>query len=335
MKLTIQSILKYALFLGIAAILLYLVYGNQDFGEIIENTKNANPFWVAVSVIAALTSHLSRGWRWRIALQPSGFNLHPLRGFLAVMVGYFANLFVPRMGEVARCGILKKTDDIPVNISFGAVIAERALDMIILLSLTFITVLIEFDRIGNFLTERLELGYDALPTSILIVLIILGLIGVIFLVIAYNQRHRLRNIPGYSKVTDFLIGLKEGLLSITQLNSTQKAGYIFHTIVIWVMYYVMTYVLFFTLDETSNLGMMCGLTVFIMGGLGIVIPTPGGIGSYHLFVSTTLIEYQLLEDTSESFAFLMHSAQTLAILVAGGISLLITSFLKPKHHDTH
>lgn len=333
MKLTIQSVLKYAFFLGIAALLLYLVYGNQDFGKVIEDTKSADPVWITVSIIMALISHLSRGWRWRIALQPSGFNLHPLRAFLAVMVGYFANLFVPRMGEIARCGILKKTDNIPVNISFGAVIAERALDLTVLLTLTIITVFIEFDRIGTFLTERLELGVGSIPKNIIVILLVLGLLGLVFIFLVYKNRNRLRNLPGYTKIAEFLIGLKEGLFSITQLNNSQKAGYVFHTIVIWLMYYTMTYALFFTQEQTSHLSMLCALSVFIMGGIGIVIPTPGGIGSYHLFVGTTLIAYGLPEADSKAFAFLMHSTQTIAILAAGGISLLISSFLKSKSED--
>ncbi len=330
MKLSIQSVLKYAFFLGIAALLLYWVYGNQDFGKVLEDMKSANPFWIGVSIIAALTSHLSRGWRWTIALQPAGYKLNPFRAFLAVMIGYFANIFVPRMGEIARCGILNKTDKIPVPISFGAVVAERALDLIVLITLTTITIFIEFNRIGDFLTERLELGYQSLSKDTLLVLFAIGILGLILLFIVYTQRHRLRNLPGYSKVTEFIIGLKEGLFSITQLGTSQKVAYVLHTVNIWIMYYVMTYVLFFTQEQTSDLSMLCGLSVFIMGGIGIVIPTPGGIGSYHLFVGATLIAYNLPEADSKAFAFLMHSTQTLALLATGGISLLVTSFLKPK-----
>ncbi len=330
MKPTLKSVFKYLVFVSIAIGLLLYVYRNQDFSQILKDVRTADPFWVAMSVSIALLSHVSRGWRWCIALQPAGFRVNPFRAFLAVMVGYFANLFVPRMGEVARCGILKKTDKVPVTLSFGAVVAERALDLIMLVSFTLFTLLVEFDKLGSFLMQRLELGMGTITMASVGVLSGLVLIGIAFLIIVYKQRHRLRNLPGYAKVAEFIIGLKEGLLSITQLNRIQQVGYVFHTLFIWVMYYLMTYVLFFTQAETSALSMMTALTVFIMGGIGMVIPTPGGVGSYHLFVGVALMAYGLGETDSKAFAFLMHSTQTIAVLIAGGASLLIASFLQPK-----
>lgn len=333
MKISIQAVLKYTFFLGIAALLLYFVYGKEDFSQILKDSQNADLFWVGMSVLMALTSHLSRAWRWSVALQPFGFQLHPLRAFFAVMVGYFANTFVPRMGEISRCGVLYKTDRIPVNLSFGAVVTERVLDFFVLLLLTTFTILVEFDRIGYLLKDGLDALNLKISAGLIILIAACFLAAIGFLAYIYQKRARLKHLPFYHKLATFFIGLKKGLLSITKLSRRQKITYLFHTLLIWLMYYGMTYVLFFSKPEGANLGPICGLSVLIMGGIGIVIPTPGGVGSYHFFVGATLAAYGLSATESKSFAFLMHSVQTLTILLAGGISLLVISFLRPKKHS--
>ncbi len=330
MKISFQSVLKYLFFLGVAALLLFYVYRNQQWSEIQANLAKANFFWIGVSVASAVMSHVSRALRWKIALRPFGFQVSGFRAFLAVFIGYFANLFVPRMGEVARCGILRKTDQVPVVASFGAVITERVFDLFILMTLTATVVLLEFDKVGAFLLQRLALGSETLPSYLLPALLGVSLLGLLLLSLLYSQRKRIQQLPFYHKIADFIIGLKEGLLSVTKLTRRERAWYLLHTAVIWIMYYTMTYVLFFTQAETSDLGMLCALSVFIMGGIGIVIPTPGGVGSYHLFVGVTLMAYGLGETESKAFAFLMHSAQSLAILFFGGLSLLIISLWLPR-----
>ncbi len=333
MKSRVLNILKYLLFVGLAASLFYWVYKDQDFDELLRVIASADPVWIAASVVFSWVSHYFRALRWQIALQPSGWNIPSGKGFLAVMIGYLANLIVPRLGEAVRCGTAKNITNVPFRYSFGAVIGERAVDLVFLISLIGFTVLVEFDRIGNFLVDKLAFTQEKMVYLFLIIAVA-GLLGAGILVLIYRSRHRLAAFPFYHKLAEFLIGLKEGFTSVLKLNRRQLVGYVLLSVGIWVLYYYMTYVLFFSLPETNNLSMLCGLTVLVMGGIGLVIPTPGGVGSYHLFVSYTLVSYGLTETVGKSFAFLMHSTQTLSIIVVGVLSFLITlSMAKFKPSD--
>lgn len=315
--------------LSLAIGLFWYVYRKQDMSDLIEKLSHASPIWLIASAITALISHWSRGYRWAIALNPLGYQPQKTTTFMAVMVGYFANAFVPRLGEVARCGVLKRTEDVPINVSFGAVVTERAIDLIILLLLTITTFLLEFDKIGAFVMDQFSEKSGEM-TSKFVLLGILGGIGLLTLLVLYLFRKKLMETAIFHKVKEFLLGMKDGLLSIREMNPTSKVFYLLHTINIWVMYYVMTYVLFFSLEVTSDLSMMCGLTVLIMGGIGMALPSPGGVGTYHAFVSASLIAYGLSQDVGVQFAFLMHSTQTVTVILVGAICFVITLLIARK-----
>ncbi|MCS7005244.1 MAG: flippase-like domain-containing protein [Cytophagales bacterium] len=316
------SIFKYLISSGIAIALFWYIYRDQNFDEMLNKLQYINPKWIYASVIISLLSHLSRAQRWTIALKPLGYSVYTFHAFLCVMVGYFVNLFVPRAGEVARCSLLKKLDNVPVANSFGTVVAERTIDLIILGMLTIVVITIEFDRLGNFLLGNSSLMIKKLPW-----LIGLALVGILALIAFFRLRHWLEHNRLLGKLYHFIDELLKGLLSIFRLQNNLLSWYIFHSFLIWIFYYLMAYVLFFSMEETSSLGMMCCLTVLVMGSIGVIIPTPGGIGSYHFFVSTAFLTYQISESIGEYFAFLMHTSQTLAILCVGGISFAI-AFLK-------
>lgn len=326
MKNLFLSSLKYILSIGIAGLLLWLIYREQDLGALVGMLGQTDLSWVLLSVAISLVSHFSRGWRWALTLRPLGYQVKPFHAFLAVMTGYLVNIPIPRGGEVARCGVLLRTDGVPVNISFGAVVAERAFDLIMLLSLTTLTILLEFDRIGGFVLGRLteagtHLGtkYGSGPLPWL--LAAAGLVGLIALGLAFRFRTQLLSHPLIAKGWSFVQGLKDGLLGVLRLRRGELALFVFHTVLIWAMYYLMGYVLFFSMPETTSLGAIAGLTVLVMSGIGVVIPTPGGIGSYHLFVMTALMAYGIGEDTGRYFAALMHGSQMLSLIGVGLLSL--------------
>jgi uncharacterized protein (TIRG00374 family) len=323
------STLKYVISLSIAGFLFWQLYAGEDIGKIYDDIKDSSPFWIAVSIGTALFSHWSRASRWVISLRPLGYESRTFTAFLAVMFGYFANLFVPRIGEVMRCGLLYRTEKVPVNVSFGAVLAERALDLIILLTLTTIIFFMEFERIGNFVISQFSNNSDAMNQK-LYLLGALALVGVLGLVGLYLLRNWLVKLPIFLKVKEFALGMKEGLLSMRKLSRKQQTLFIIHTLNIWVMYYLMSYVLFLSLPATSNLTIMAGFTVLIMGGIAMAIPSPGGVGTYHVFITATLVAYGLEESSAKNAAFLMHSVQYLAIVLIGGASFLISIFIARK-----
>lgn len=262
-------------------------------------------------------------------LTPLGYHPTSSNMFMAVMSGYFANIIFPRMGEVTRCGLLQKTSKVPAKISFGAVITERIIDLIVFGFLTTLMLVLEFDQISDFLFGTLQSSADTL-TEKLTILGLIALSGCILIALAIFNRHKLRRLPFYEKVVNFIKGLADGVTSIRKMNKTSQVWYVAHTINIWAMYYLMSYLLFFASDVTEHLSLGAGLSATMMGGLGMIVPTPGGTGSYHLFVTNTLMAYGLIEANASSFAFLMHSTQTLSILFFGGLSILIANIISRR-----
>ncbi|WP_250630884.1 lysylphosphatidylglycerol synthase transmembrane domain-containing protein [Rhodoflexus caldus] len=323
------SALKYILTLAIAIGLFWMLYRNQDFGELWRNLSQARWEWIAVSIILSLTAHLSRGIRWAIMLKPLGYNAGAVPAFIAVMIGYLANLVVPRMGEVSRSAVLQRMRGIPFQVSFGAVIAERVFDLFMLVLFTLGALWLEFDRLSDFLTQIFggNAQGNALNKGLLlggVALVALGGIAV-----AYATRSYWMQLMWAQKIIGFLKGLKDGVLSVLQLSTAQRIGFLLHTVVIWACYYLTSYVLFFAMPATEQLDWHCALAILMMSGISIVAPVQGGIGVYHLFVTATLSAYGIAQPPAQEFAFMAHSSQLLSYIVFGVLALGASLLFKP------
>jgi uncharacterized protein (TIRG00374 family) len=248
--------------------------------------------------------------------------------FFAVMVGYFANMAFPRLGEVTRCGILARYEKIPFNKSFGTVITERAIDMIIFLALFFLMI---FSQAG-FISEYLDLKiYPKLVAKFgelhysRILFLTLGAIGLIFVVFLFIYRHRIRSFSLYQKVSHVVLGFWEGLKSLSQMKNPWL--FTFYSLAIWALYYLMLYVIFFCFAETAGLGLGAGLSALVLGSVGIMV-TPGGIGLYPAIIQETLVLYGSTKPVGLALGWIAWSAQTAMITLVGCISLLLLSFNK-------
>ena len=328
MNSTTKKILQVSISLLVGILIMYLVYRNTDTEKMISILKNADYRFVFLSMLLGCLSHWSRGVRWTIALRPLGYQVQKRRAFVAVMTGYLMNTAVPRAGEVARCVFLKRTDNVPIETSLGSVIGERALDFVILLSITAFTFIVEWNIVKAFLNKYADFGIyqSRLQDNLWLLWILIG-IGILMLALIYFFREKIRQNAFVLKIQLFLQGIWKGILSITKLNRKQQIFYIIHTIIIWVCYHLMIYVLFFSIEQTSNLTVMAGFTAMVMAGVGMVIPIPGGTGSFHVFVMYTLIAYGIEEQVAETFAGFAHAAQTLMIVIIGGISMGLGLYL--------
>lgn len=325
-----------AIFGSIAALLFYLLYQGQDWKVIGQDIASSSPWWIGASIAISLAGHYARGWRWMLMLSPLGYHVSSFKAFLAVMVGYLVNIPTARLGEVARCALLQKNSGVPMEASLGAIVAERLIDLLVLLSLTLFTILVEFDKIGRFVLEKLQQVAENFSLKPTVMLFVWLPATILLLLLVWFWRKKLYEISVFKKVGQFVIGLKNGFLAILKLPPRQQLVFLLLTVLIWMSYFLMSYVLFFSQPHTSFLGLRCALAVLVMSGLGVTIPTPGGVGSYHLFVIFTLTSYGLAEDSAKSFAFLMHSSQLLSVTVFGFLSLLASSFYttkKNKHQE--
>jgi uncharacterized membrane protein YbhN (UPF0104 family) len=260
-----------------------------------------------------------------------GYNPSVKNTFYAVMVGYFANLGFPRLGEVTRCGILAKYEKIPFNKSFGTVITERALDMIIFVLLFLLMILTQFTTIHDYLDRNVYpklRGKIANPLSN--PMVVYGLIGflAVIIILFFVYRKKIGHSGFFLKVKSIVTGFWEGLKSLAQIR--KPFLFIIYTFAIWFFYFLMMYLCFFCFPMTSDLSVGAGLSALVLGSIGIMI-TPGGIGLYPAIVQETLMLYGISNTTGLALGWIAWTAQTIMIIIVGGASLLLLSFNKKEN----
>ncbi|MGD1842485.1 MAG: lysylphosphatidylglycerol synthase transmembrane domain-containing protein [Thermonemataceae bacterium] len=330
MKLLSKIFLSYVLPLAIGlALFWYVVFSRVSLEDLLSHIREAKFSWILVSFGLGVLSHWARAYRWKFLLAPLGYRLPIGKGFVAVMVGYFANLILPRMGEVTRCGILQKMEGIPAHTSFGTVITERIIDLLILITLTITIFFIEFDNLSDLIINTFTAKLYGVNNH-LTLLAALSVVGVLFLIVVFliwrRYREKLRTYAFYNKVSHFTKGIWEGVKSVRRIKN--KPAFIFYTVLIWVLYYWMAYVLFFCFPATADLGLLAGFAILIMGGIGMAAPVQGGIGAYHFLVSQTLAVYGLQEELGITFATFMHAMQTSVVVIAGGLCFIISLLIR-------
>ncbi len=326
MKEKIIKLLKFLAFLALGILLFWLVYRGQDIERIKSILKNdVNYLWIWISLFLGLLSHISRTLRWNLMIEPLGTKPRTLNTFLAVMVGYLMNLALPRMGEISRCGVLARYEKISFTKLIGTVVTERIIDVIMLLILTFIVIVTQFGKIIQFLNNNPEIS--AKINSIAFSPVAISVI-VIIIIVLYLLRKRIKKSAAFSKVNSILSKFGEGLRTIK--NMKNKWAFIGHSVFIWIMYYLMLYVVFFSFDFTSGLPAIAGLTTFVLASFGMVAPVQGGIGTWHFMAVQALVVYGIDKSDGLIFAFLAHTSMTFMMIVIGILSLLALPFINRR-----
>lgn len=316
--------IKYILFFGIGVLLLFLAFNNQNPQELIEQLKTVDYIWIWLSMLFGFLAFISRGLRWVILLENLGYRPKLMNSIYAVSIGYFTNLAIPRAGEVTRCTSLSQSENIPVNKLFGTIILERTIDFIILVFLICFTFLVEFDVFSQFFANIFADGEESTSNFGFLTIAIFSTLLMLFLVF----KSKLKKTALYQKITDFLHGVTDGFKSIKGIQN--KWAFWGHTLLIWIMYYLMTYICFFAIESTQLLSPIDGLFIMVVGGLGMVAPVQGGIGAYHLVVKIGLMILGISADAALLFATVVHTCQTLMTLFVGSISLLMLFLSKRK-----
>lgn len=318
MKKTFRDILKYILFAGIAGVFLYLAFRSADWEKMMEDFKQADYRYVLLSMLMGYAAFVSRGLRWNLLLEPLGKRAKSWNAINAISIGYFANALVPRAGEVMRCTSLKETDDIPLDRLFGTVVLERVIDGIMLLSLIAIAFFTQLGNLQSFFDQAFSQGGNPSEGGISLKMI-LAIGFATFVILFLIFRKRLQQLPFYAKLRELWQGFKEGFKSLSKVKN--KWAFYGHTLFIWAMYFLMIYVVLFALPATSDINLSNGLFVMVAGGMGMVVPTPGGIGSYHYLVQLALGVLGIDPADGLTFATLVHSGQLVMTLVAGFTAL--------------
>ena len=296
---------------------MYDLLDENEKEDLFLSLKQANYWWIIVSIIFGILSHLSRAYRWKYLLDPLGLKPKFLNSFFSVMVGYTINLLLPRVGEVSRCGVLSKYEKMPFTKLFGTVIAERIADITILGTLTFLVIFSQFDKLGDMLKSWIS--YDKEDSSIVLYSAVVFGIGII-LFMSFLYLLKTSSNKYLLKIKSILIGFWEGAKSIIYMKSSLM--FILHTLFIWIMYVLMFYMCFFSLEATSNVPTMGILAAFVMGGISIIF-VQGGIGVYPAAVMQILFIYGVSKSSGLALGWIIWTSQTTMILVLGILSMLL------------
>ena len=287
----------------------------MDQEKMFFHLRNANYAWIFLGLFFGVLSHLSRAYRWKFMLAPLGYKPKFTNSVLAVLIGYFVNLAIPRAGEVSRATVMANYENIPFEKGFGTIVAERIADVMMMFLIIGITLFFQFDFILTLISNSFE------PLKIGLIFI-----GVIIGIIIFSSFVKKAKLGFLLKIKNFVVSLTEGVTSILKMK--KKWAFIFHTIFIWTMYVAMFWA---TIPAIQGLEVPVGgiLVGFIAGGFSIAA-TNGGIGSYPLAVTGAFLLFNLPESPSEAFGWIMWSAQTLMIVVFGGLAFLVLPIYNKK-----
>jgi uncharacterized protein (TIRG00374 family) len=329
-----KSIIQFLVLLSVGILLAWLsiksVWAEKD--KIIESFQTANYVWVFIAILISLLSHYLRAFRWNYLLKPLGHQVKPFNALGAVLVGYFANYGIPRMGEITRCTIVTKYDKVPFEIALGTVITERIVDTLLLLVIFVITLFAQFSQLTslssqyliNPLMEKLH-GVSEHPLKLVVLISVIVLVSVFLFLI----RKKISNLLN-SKLGSIIKGFGKGLSSIKDID--KKFQFIALSIAIWLCYFYSLYVCFFAFTGTSHLGHSECLVLMLFGTFGVVF-SPGGLGAYPAIVTSLLLFYGIDKISAVAFPWMAWTSQFVLIVVLGVLSLILLPLLnKEKKH---
>ena len=307
--------MKIAIPLGLGIFLIYYSYSKftpQQLEEISIYFKKADYRFVILSVFFSLLSHISRAYRWNFMLEPLGFKPKILNNFMAVYVAYVMNMFIPKSGEVSRAVIINKYEDVPFDKAFGTIISERVVDVIFLFGFTAIALLLQFEKLSEFLLEIMPIDtiYKLIGVSSILFILLL-------LILKYSKSSLVK------KIVQFFSGLKEGVLSILKMK--KKGAFIIHSFLIWGLYLLSFYTATFTLPETTGIAFATLIITFVVGSFSFAF-TNSGFGSYPFFVAGILAIFSIPETVGTAFGWIVWTSSIASIVFFGGLSLLILPF---------
>jgi len=338
LKNKLKTIARFLLFLGIGIffIWLFLHYLTpEEKKEIIRSFGDAHYGIIGFAILLGVGAHYLRAVRWRMLLKPLGYETGKLNTFFAVMIGYLANLALPRLGEVSRCVILSRYEKVPFNNSFGTVVTERAIDLVVFLILFFINLALQFNKLYTYIDQKIYQPIEAkfnLTFSLAGSFTYIAIASLVILAaLLFAFRRPLLRIKFINKIWGLIKGFWDGMKSIIYLR--KPLLFVIYSLGIWALYLLMAYLVFFSLPETSHLGLDAGLATLVFGSIGIML-VQGGIGIYPAIVAETLVLYSVSNIKGYALGWLIWSSQTITIILLGILSfILLPVFNKNVSHE--
>jgi uncharacterized membrane protein YbhN (UPF0104 family) len=284
-----------------------------------------NWMWMVVSLLFGVLSHLLRGWRWRQTLEPLDEHPSATHCIYAIFISYAANLVIPRIGELSRCGVLRKYDRVSFPKSLGTVVTERLIDSLCMVLITAVAFLLQW---GVFVTFFRMTGVKRPAWAELVADPACWLIAGGTLLFLFLLYHLLKRFAFWMKVKEVGTHVWQGIRSLRQVKN--KPLFLFYTLAMWACYFFHFYLTFYCFSFTASLGWMAGLVIFVVGSLAVVVPTPNGAGPWHFAVISMMVLYGIGKEEAAIFALIVHGIQTLLIILLGIYGLAALPFTNKK-----
>lgn len=332
----------------LAGALLYLALRGADLGAVLGALRSADYTWLAPLVGIALFSHWLRAWRWQIFIkalpeikdQPDVRPPSVKTAFYSVMIGYMVNYAAPRLGELARTANLSAQSRLGFSSLFGTVVVERILDVVVLLlalASVFFLLLDRFAQVEDIFIAPVADQLGRVPA-----LGVGAVIAAVGLLVLFLFRRSLRDDA--SSVSRFwneravpvMKSFRDGIATL--VRTRERAALVVSTIGIWFFYLLMAYVPFVMLGmaEPYDISLADAWSIMIIGAVGVVIPSPGGTGSYHYITVQTLVHlFAVSHEAAATYAVLSHGAQLILYVLAGAVCLMLQgSSVRRLRRDT-
>lgn len=326
MKPELRKASRNILFLLAGLFLLWVSFRGIDFRKLGAILLKADYQWLIASVLVSVVAFVIRARRWKLLMEPLGYNPSLKNTYHSLLTGYFANMIFPRLGEVTRCAALSRKEKMPFDRLVGTVIVERTIDFITVLLLLGLLLLAGSATTGSFLADSIITPMSdkisAIFGSPLIFYLLILLSVALAISLYFGLRKWLSAKPFFGRIYSFGDGIIDGFKSIASLK--RKWEFILLTVLLWAAYFLMTYLPLFCLESTSGIGIGGAMFVLVIGSFGMAVPVQSGIGAYHWIVSRgLLVAYGIPLEEGLAYATLSHESQLLLIAVLGAISLYI------------
>ena len=323
--------LQFVIFLFLGLVLLYFAFRGIDLNELMLEIKHADYRWVALSLLFAVLALVFRAWRWRLLIEPLDEYPKVSHVFHAINIGYLANFVLPRIGEITRCGVLNRTDRIPVGRLIGTVIVERAFDLLMSALLLCLILLLRFSEVSDFITENMiQPASDKIQGGIgmgwLVAIIVLATLALILFFRIF--RVQLSKISIMRKIKELMQGIVKGIKSAYRIRNFSL--FVALNFMVFGMYFMQTYVMFFAIESTSSLGLGDALFILVLSTLAFIIPVQGAIGAYHWIISMGLTIFGLTRDEGMVYATISHTVTAILFILLGAMSLIFVWSLGRK-----
>lgn len=310
--------------------ILYLAFQGQDLMKIWQEIKAANLYYVAVSSLSAWLAYVLRALRWQMLYRSIHYEVNFSTAYHAVMIGYLANLALPRFGEIVRCSAIHKSTKVPLFASLGTVITERLFDVLVLLLAGLALLIFQYDLVSDFLQNiiyhHIREKFNQINYRWLFIL------GALLIFCIGISIYILRRKVG-KKFLRIFVSLRQGFGSYSKMK--RKRTFLLYTIGIWSLYLLSMYFCFSALAVTRNLQVDAAFTALVFSGFAMAAPVQGGIGVFHWMVGQSLALYSISFKDGLAYATIIHSSQVLIILILGGLSLFKVIMASKKKLETN